>query len=607
MTTPTYRSPTLTQVDSRRVPGPNLWVDRPGAILDVAGPPEQVIAVAARWREHVRHLLDAVGWQREEIALREFPGGANLVITAPLDALYAATEVNEAAFALARAEVGGGGDFTAASSELATVTASEMARSAQGGATNSGSPPDVAATVVLLRAKIASERQPKLIALRDACERHRVPFVPDDETVSIGIGRGSLTFDAKELPAPDAIDWPCVFGVPVAMVTGTNGKTTTVRLLAAMVTAAGLVPGVSSTDWVKVGDTTLDSGDYAGPAGARLVLRDRRVDIALLETARGGMMRRGLVLRDVNAAAITNVTEDHIGEWGVSSLADLLAAKLVIRRAVQARGRLVLNAEDPLLAEAGRSLPQPLAWFARDGDHPLVSGRARGGDFAVVEAGEIVLWRDGRRESIARVEAVPIALGGAARHNLSNALTAVLVASRLDLPVAAIAAGLCTFSGGADVNPGRGNVIELGGVRAIVDFAHNPDGIRAVMELAQALPAKRRLVIIGQAGDRDDAAILGLARMTARFSPDAVVIKEMTKYLRGREPGVIPAMLERELLVNGMGAEQVTHAPSELAAVEQAFAWAREGDLLLLLTHAERGKVLAKLDAMKTGGWKPTN
>ena len=590
------------------MPGPNLFSARQAAILDVAGPPEEVARVVTAWRGEVRRFLEAVGWGGESIATREFAGGANLVLTAPLDALYAATEVNEAAFAAARAAVG--------------LAATETTPAESAG-------PDFVADVERLRAAIAKESNPRLIALRDACEEHGVAFVPDEKCVSIGLGKGSRSFDPAELPAPasiaSSIDWPALHDVPVCLVTGTNGKSTTVRVLAVMARAAGKVAGYSSTDGVRVGDELVEKGDYSGPSGARLVVRDPRVEVAILETARGGLLRRGLVLRRVDAAAVLNVSEDHLGEFGVASMDDLVDAKLVVRRAVERRGTLVLNAEDPrLVARAERfaaeaddepAFARSIAWFSRDPALPLVQRHlSAGGMAAVVEGGELVLYRGAaasaagrgsRRESLLPLADAPITLGGAARHNVANLLAATLLGAQLGFDAAALAGGMRAFRGSSAENPGRGNVVTIGGVTLIVDFAHNPDSVKAMLELAQALPAKRRLLVIGQAGDRDDHAIAEFARAAAAYRPDRIVIKEMTKYLRGREPGVIPALLEREFLAAGIAPDAIVRTGSELEALDHALSWARRGDLLLLLTHAERARVLKRLAEMERDGWEP--
>jgi UDP-N-acetylmuramyl tripeptide synthase len=506
-------------LDSRRLTGPNLLLDRPGAVLSVSLSREKAEAAAAAWKEQARRILDAVGWAREEIRARVFPGGASLAITAPIDALYAATEVNELAWAAAEASF-------------------------------RGQIPDLTAEVERLREEIAREAQPGLLALRDAARARGVAFLWDPQQASVGLGTGSLSRPLDELPDPESIDWSAVHDVPVALVTGTNGKTTAVRLLAAMVAAAGRVPGITSTDCIEIGGEVVAEGDCSGPGGARAVLRDRRVEIAILETARGGILRRGLAVDRVDAALITNIAADHLGEFGIYDLASLTAAKLVITRAVRPEGRIVLNADDPQLTSAAPRGGAPVVWFS---------------------------------------------LGGAARHNVANALAALGLATVLELPAAAMAAGLRRLGNTPEDNPGRANLFGRNGYRILVDDAHNPHGLLALLDLVRSLPAKQRLLVIGQAGDRDDEAIRALARAAWELRPDRVIVKELPEMLRGRRPGEVPAILTEEFLRLGAPPESVTRASSELRAVHEALAWARPGDLLVLLVHTQRQAVLEVL------------
>lgn len=564
--------------DSRRLTGPNLLTDRPGAVVDVAlGEGAAAEAAVAEWRRQAGRVLAAVGWAGEALAARTFPGGASLALTAPIDALYAATEVNEWAWAAAAASLAGEAE------------------------------PDLAAAADRLRATIAAERNPRLLALAAAARARGVAFLPDDETVSVGMGTGSRAWPAAALPDPDEVPWGEVHDVPTALVTGTNGKTTTVRLLAAMVKAAGKTAGVASTDWVRVGEALIDRGDYSGPGGARAVLRDRRVEAAVLETARGGLLRRGLAVPGAAVAVVTNVAEDHLGEFGVHDLTTLVAVKLLVARAAP---QLVANADDPALAPAAAAAAaasgRELTWFALDGDRRAVRRQVEGGGTAAVLAGDaLVLWRDGRCEEVAPLDRVPIALGGAARYNVANALAAVAAAVHFGLDLAAVRGGLATFASSPGENPGRLNEFRLGGARVLVDFAHNPHGLEALLAMAAALPAERRLVLVGQAGDRDDGAIRELARIVWRARPERVLAKEMPQYLRGRAPGEVPALIEDELRRLGAPAAAVGRASSEIEGVRQALAWARPGDLLLLLSHDSRDEVLALLERLAGSGWRP--
>jgi UDP-N-acetylmuramyl tripeptide synthase len=217
----------------------------------------------------------------------------------------------------------------------------------------------------------------------------------------------------------------------------------------------------------------------------------------------------------------------------------------------------------------------------------------------------LVLRQGVERTELLPAAELPVALGGAARHNIANALAAALAAQALGLDVDAIRAGLRAFRPEAAENPGRGNRYELNGVTALADFAHNVHAMTAQVELLVALPAKRRLVILGQAGDRSDDAIRALVRTAWRARPDRVIVKEQEKDLRGRAPGEVPAVIEAELARLGAAAGSVSRAPSELHAVREALAWARPGDVLALFLHSQREEGLALLDALARRDWKP--
>ena len=559
--------------DSRRLTGPNVLWSRPGAILDVALPPDEAEPAVAAWRRSARLLLDAVGWQGEELTVRLYPGGASLGLSAPLDALYSATAVNEAAWAAAEALLDG---KTAV---------------------------DVETTATSLRQTIAEESNPPLIALERAAADHGIAFLTDDDEVSVGLGTGSRTWPVSEIPEPDRVPWDELHDIPLALVTGTNGKTTTIRLLAAMVGAAELTPGVSSTDWLKVGSKTIDRGDWSGPGGGRAILRHRRVEVALLETARGGMLRRGLGVTNADVGAILNVAEDHLGEWGVENLGALVEAKFIVARAAH---HLVLNADDPEIVARSHGASVPITWFGVDVDGPtLVLARQQGRHVVSVVSGVVTEYDGSAARQIIPIDEIPITLSGAARHNISNSLAAIGIARRLGLELAAIRGGLAGFRSDPDENPGRLNRFELGGARILVDFAHNPHGLQALLEMAAALPAQRRLVLIGQAGDRTDTSIRDLARIVWKARPERIIIKEMPRYLRGREAGEIPRLIAAELTLVGAPESVIGHAGSELEAVRQALEWCRPGDLLLMLSHESRDEILELLAELEAGGWRP--
>lgn len=563
-------------LDSRRLTGPGLLLDRAGAVIDVQVDDERREAVIAAWREAATRMLAAVGWEGERLAVRRYQGGASLAFTAPPDALYAATEVNDWAWSVAAAVAAGG-------------------RPALAG-------PELAAAAERLGAAIAEERRPALLALRDAARARRVSFLVGEDEASVGSGIGVKRWPVDDLPEPSRVRWDEVRDVPIALITGSNGKTTVVRLLAAMAKTAGRSAGMSSTEGVTVGDRRVAEGDYSGPEGSRHVLRHPEVEVAVLETARGGLLRRGLPVERADVAVVTNIAADHLGEFGVRSLEELAETKLLVARAVDARGRVVLNADDATLVQAAAGVRAPVVWFSTDFANPLVWRHVdSGGQAALLDGESLALLGNGRRELLGRVADIPVAAGGAARYNLANALAAAAAAVGLGIPLDAIRATLCRFGLDPSDNPGRANVYELDGVLIVVDYAHNPHGLTALAAALDQVPSRRRLVMIGQAGDRDDDAIRELARTALTLRPDRVVAKEMDAYLRGRARGEVSGIMADELRRAGLPAEAVATAPGEVQGVREALEWARPGDLLVLALHQERREVE---ELLRSGGWK---
>jgi len=351
--------------------------------------------------------------------------------------------------------------------------------------------------------------------------------------------------------------------------------------------------GTTSTDVIEVGGEVIERGDFSGPGGARTLLRDRRVEVAILETARGGLLRRGLAGDRADAALVTNIAGDHLGEFGIHDLPGLAAAKLVVARAVGPRGRIVLNADDPELVAAAAGLRSPILWLSLDPANQLVRRALdAGGEACFLEGRSLVLARGGERIEVATVDRIPVTFGGAARHNVANALAAIAMASVIGVPADAMATGLRRFGTRPEDNPGRANLFERDGFRVLVDYAHNPHGLAALLEVVRSLPAERRLLLLGHAGDRDEGALRDLARAALPFAPDRIILKELPEMLRGRRPGEVPAILEDELRRQGFPAERIEHAGSELEGARKALAEARSGDLLILLVHTQREEVL---------------
>ncbi|MEM8493701.1 MAG: Mur ligase family protein [Pseudomonadota bacterium] len=546
-------------LDSRRLTGASLFLDRPGAVLDIAVDEDTRDLLIEAWKKHARRLFSELEWSDEVVSCRPMDDGVSLALSGPVDGLYTATEVNEAAFEAARDWIEG--------SQRHLLH--RVARA--------------------LRDEYRDEERPRLQRLLREAKRESVPVLLDEDEVTLGMGQHSQTWDLYELPHPDDVPWRRLRAVPTALITGTNGKTTTTRLMASIARAAGKVAGVSSTDWLAMGDELLDRDDYAGPGGARIVLRDKRCELAILETARGGLLRRGLAVDRADVALITNIAADHLGDFGVHTMEDLADVKWSVTRALHAKGKLVLNAEDPLLMRRARHWEKALVLFSLSSRCVAYREHVKAGGVGfTVRGGRIERQQGEERTAIVSIKKIPLAYDGAAKHNMANALAAAAVADSLGLAKGVIKKGLIAL--GNEDNPGRANLFEVDGVSVLLDFAHNPAGFEALAPMINTLPAKRKVLITGQAGDRADADIREFAEVSAAIKFDRVFIKRMDGHARGRPLGEVARLMKESFEALGFSSRQLSEKKTELDAVRAALRWAKAGDLIVLLSHEQRDK-----------------
>lgn len=554
-------------LDSRRLTGPNLFWDWPGAVLDIAisaVPAERVISA---WAEEVAPLMGAMGWNAGKLYSREFDGGASLIINAPIDVLYTACELNEVAFNRACTRLSG------------------------------ESPPGLEQVLTALSTQREEESKPALLALQQAAEDHQVPFLWDDDEVSVGFGKTAIIWPTTELPAPESLNWDAVSSIPLGIVTGTNGKSTTVRLAAAILAAAGLRAGITSTDYIRVGEEILDVGDYSGPGGARTLLRHPKSEAVVLEVARGGLLRRGIGVERADGALITNVAADHLGDYGINNVGEMAEAKFIVRRALSADAPLILNADDPESVRLAATLSNRIIWFGLHADGGVLQQQLKdSGTAAFLHDGWLLLAEEGVARKVIEAREIPITFGGAARYNISNALGAMALCHVLGADDQALGAGLKAFSGAADVNPGRGNLFEKEGIRIFLDFAHNEHGIRAISATVKAFHAERNIVLMGQVGDRLDKDIADLVRAACEMKPDRLLVCALPGYERGRPAMEVPALIRDIAIAEGISKKMITQFTSPLEGVRHALAEARRGDCLVLLALSQRDEVLALIE-----------
>ena len=527
--------------------------------------------------------------------------GASLALPAPPDQLFTATEINEWALAATLLE---------RDPKRWTGLEAAMIRAAEESGAPTHAPPVLEETAALRRLEAlgALELRSQLRRLIGEAVAREIPWLFDEELLTLGAGARHVDLLIESLPSEADVPWDAIGEVPTAVVTGSNGKTTTVRLIAASARAHGWRTGYNCTDGLFLDGTPVTAGDYSGPVGARSVMRDRRVQAAVLETARGGILRRGLAVSQAHAAVVTNVSSDHFGEYGIHDLDALAEVKLVVANLLGAEGLLVVNAGDPQLRLRAPSTGKQLGWFARDADDPrLVAHRERGGATAGVRSGHLVAGLEGTTEDLGTVAAMPLTVDGSAAYNIENLAAAALASLALGIAPATIASVYARFGGDAGDNPGRLMRYEVGGVRMLMDYAHNPDGLRGLLEVGQHLRSSGRLaVLLGQAGNRRISDIEELAATAAEARPDLIVVKETEGYLRGRAPGEVPAILRAALLNRGHPESALTVRPSEVDAVRAALAWASAGDVLVLPVHSRlaRSEVVALIERMRRDGWR---
>ncbi|MEM8497581.1 MAG: Mur ligase family protein [Pseudomonadota bacterium] len=551
--------------DVRRLTGPNLLSDYPGSILDVSIIGFDTCDVVNSWRDHVRILLDQLDWSSESIYDRQFQNGASLAISSPIDALYTSCDVNELAWECTVAQL-------------------------------CGAKADIDVRLAELKITLAQERNLALLTLQRAAAEHNAPFLWDDDEVSVGHGAGTQLWPFHELPEPDEVNWSNASAVPCALITGTNGKSTSVRLASMVAEAAGISAGVTSTDFIRVGQRVLDHGDYSGPGGARMLLRHKDTELAFLEVARGGILRRGLPIDNAKAALITNIAADHLGEYGINTVADLAEVKSTVRKAIGAGGKLILNADDPLLVAQASNVNVPVCWFSLHADNITVLSHLEDNGHAVVLADDgLVSIEDGKNLTISTLSDVPMTMNGAAEHNVANALGVIGLCRTLGFSSEQIHQGLASFGSSADDNPGRGNVFDYDGASVMVDFAHNPHSVNAIVSTLSQLPAERRLVLLGHAGDRSEESIRQLARAAHALGVDQWVVADLPNYLRGRQAGEVPAIICDELAQLGVLPESILRSDTVAQGARVALSWARNGDNLLLLALDDREEIFQML------------
>jgi cyanophycin synthetase len=389
--------------------------------------------------------------------------------------------------------------------------------------------------------------------------------------------------------------------IPVASVTGTNGKTTTTRLLGHIGMTAGRRTAWSSTDGVVVQGEVVEPGDYSGPAGARAVLGAPGVELGILETARGGMLLRGMGVSANDVSVVTNVSADHLGQQGIDTVDQLAEVKAIVTKATRPGGWVVLNGEDPRVwAMRAGVKARPWAFAIRSDAPALREAIDHGGRAITVLDGDVTVLEGGRDpDRLVSILDVPATLSGLSKHNIANALAATAAALGLGLPRESVVQGLRTFAPDDRLNPGRMNTYTLAredgsAITVIVDLAHNEAGLDALLDVAHGLvaPGGRVHLGLGLAGDRTDDLLEAIGEI-AGLRADHVVAAHKAHYLRGRTMADLEGHLRVGLARAGVA--DIDSHETELAGLQALVPSAADGDVVALMCHAERSQVAAWL------------
>lgn len=369
--------------------------------------------------------------------------------------------------------------------------------------------------------------------------------------------------------------------VPIFAITGTNGKTTTTRLIAHILRNSGHTVGFTTTDGTYIGNDQITKGDNTGPVSAQLVLKDPTVDVAVLETARGGIIRSGLGFDQADVGVVLNVAEDHLGMKDVNTLEDLARVKSVVPRAVSKRGFAVLNAEDELVYKMRELVDGNVVCFSMDENHPNIRRRAeRGRVSCVFENGYVTILKGKWKVRVEKVTNIPLTYGGRAEFMIQNVLAAALACFVYGVSIEDIRVGLTTFNAGTAQTPGRLNFIEVDHVTVLMDYAHNPAGARGLTNFISKLPYKYRTAVLNGTGDRRDDDIRELAHIIAD-NFDRIVLRR-GNYLRGRSEEDIFKLLQEGIALSS-NSPQVRIIPESRDAIRHAVKNARKGELVVTL------------------------
>ncbi|KPU44573.1 cyanophycin synthetase [Oxobacter pfennigii] len=371
------------------------------------------------------------------------------------------------------------------------------------------------------------------------------------------------------------------YSIPIVSVTGTNGKTTTTRMIAHILSLYGYNVGMTTTSGIYINNKCVLKGDTTGPVSARTILSDKNVEAAVLETARGGIVRLGLGYDLADVGIITNISDDHLGLDNINTLEDMAFVKSLVAESVKDEGYAVLNADDHFTPQISERVKSNIIYFSINKDNIILKKHLKEGRISVyVNEGAIYIAKGEENTIAANIADIPSTMDGRIAYNVENCLAAISACVGLNIPVDVISMGLKTFYLNEIQNPGRFNVYNVGNYRVLVDYGHNVAGYKGVLEAAKKLGASRLVGVIGVPGDRSNENAVKIGRIAADYF-DYMYIKEDSD-LRGRSPGEIAKLLEMGAISGGKSKDSINIILSEEKALDTAMNDAKPGDLIIV-------------------------
>lgn len=554
---------------SRRLVGPNLFFKETGTVLDIPLVDNRDELTRLFYQE-ANKILPALGWDDVKIAHKFFNNGVRYAITAPVDITMPACDVIDFIWLSAREGF-----------EIGIFKTIEQAKQE-------------------LMPFINEDKNLVYRELYNLAKSKGFNAFRDKNKAYIGSGTGCYEFDLYS-DCIDSIDWQIIYDIPAVIVTGTNGKTTTVRLTDYICRMAGKITGYTSTDWVKVNDEIVDEGDYSGPTGHQFVLTSNKVEVALLESARGGLLKRGLIETFVDAAAVTNVSADHLGEDGVETVAELAEAKSIVFRTMGDGSHAVINLDNSYMKEKFDQLDGAKIVITQNPDQHNIGYYLSKADYAcIVENGMFTWVGKDTKKYLLPVADAPITVRGFAKHNIENTMLAIVLAFKLGVGFEDIVAALKTYTNDTKINRGRANIFEWNNRVAVLDYAHNEAGMDSLLSMMKAYEKGGKVyLMVGTTGDRK-YLISAINNVIMKHDVDFIVLKETANYLRGAEPLELPLTIRKDLAEKGFDMSKTYISHGELEGVKYILDKLEDNDIAIFCCQAEIEEVANYLEEYTT-------